>query len=110
MDTRKRSTKTFNEGIEGLGQNGLYWQLLRDVAKKEKPRASAATHSAVADMLHEIFKIMFNGGKSTSNLSVTDFKSYFDHCQRFCIERFDVSGMKEDAKPFDHGFVEAKEV
>lgn len=86
------------------GANNLYWKLLRACAEKHSPKAAVATHTAQALMLHEMFKSFFNDSKTTSDLKPSEFKVYYDHCQRRCIEVFGVSGMDEDDGEFDHGF------
>lgn len=86
------------------GANNLYWKLLRACAEKHSPKAVVATHTQQALMLHEMFKSFYNDNNSTSKLKPSEFKVYYDHCQRRCIEVFGVSGMDEDAEEFDHGF------
>ncbi len=86
------------------GANNLYWKLLRACAEKHSPKAAVATHTAQAFMLHEMFKSFYNDGKSTADLKPSEFKVYYDHCQRRCIEVFGVTGMDEDDGEFDHGF------
>ena len=86
------------------GAQNLYFKLLRKSAEYKFPNASVETHTSMAELLHDMFKHMHNGGKSTRILNPTDFSTYFQACQRDCILMFGVSGMDEDAEEFDHGF------
>ena len=113
-DTRRRSTKTFNPqtGEEGLGQNGLYRKLLRDIAKQLRACGDKRGENPIMDDLHKMFQYCFNYEvpfpdmpefkviKGTSMMSVTEFKIYYDHCQRAAIRQWGVSGMDEDNLPF----------
>jgi hypothetical protein len=86
------------------GAQNLYWKLLRKSAEHKFPKASVETHTAMADLLHNMFKHMHNNGLSTRTLNATNFSIYFQACQRDCILMFGVTGMDEDDKEFDHGF------
>lgn len=111
-DTRHRSTKTLN----GRGQNGLYWKLVRSVAEKEaESRAGDGKQVEFDEVLRQVdfmFNLLFSSKSPYPDmpefrviiphktLSVTDFKTYYDHCQRAAIRQWGVSGMDEDKLPF----------
>ena len=113
-DHRRRSTKTFNPqtGEEGLGQNGLYWKLLRSVAKHMRSLGDKRSEKVLMASLHTMFQTCFNytvpfpefpelrEARGTSEMSVTEFKTYYDNCQRAAILMWGVSGMDEDKLPF----------
>lgn len=115
MDERRRSTKTFKDGKEGLGQNGLYWKLMRTIAKKLRAGGDKTSEKVLVAKLHQTFQLAFNfkvpfpefptlrEEKGTSHMSVTEFHNYFTECQAAAIRRYGVSGMDEDDAPFDHG-------
>lgn len=86
------------------GAENLQRKLLRRVAEHKFPNESVATQSAMAEVLHEMFKDLHNGGRTTSKLKPSEFKVYYDHCQRDCCRVFGITGMDEDDKEFDHGF------
>lgn len=86
------------------GAENLYRKLLRRSAEHEFPRATVQTQSAMADILHKVFKSLHNGGNTTTKLKPSEFKVYYDTCQHDCVKMFGVSGMDEDDGEFDHGF------
>lgn len=116
-DTRKRSTKTYNPetGKEGLGQNGLYWKMLRMIAHKIKEGGEKKSISKIIDHLHDVFQLSFNyrepfpdfpqfrEPKGTHDLTVPEFHAYYSKCQEASIRQWGISGMEEDSRPFDHG-------
>lgn len=87
-----------------IGANNLYMKMLRRSAEKQKPKASVATHSAMVDQLHMLFKHLHNGGNETKKLKPSEFHTYFLNCQVACVASFGASGMDEDDGEFDHGF------
>lgn len=113
-DTRRRSTRTVNPetGEIGLGQNGLYWKLLRDVARHLRAGGETRSEKSLVEQYHNQFQLLFNytipfpefpelrEARGTSELSVTEFKVYYDHVQRACILKWGVTGMDEDNLPF----------
>ena len=88
------------------GAQNLYWKLLRAVAVKRCPSCSPQSINELMDLLHTFFKQLHNAGNTTTKMSPSEFHVYYETCQRDSILMFGVSGMDEDAKPFDHGFVE----
>lgn len=41
--------------------------------------------------------------KNTRDLNTTEMSTYFEHCQKFALERWGITAFDEDAQPFDHG-------
>ena len=85
------------------GQQKLHWKLFRRVAQCKFPKASVATHTAMARLLYDTFEHLHNGGKPCKELSDKAFSEYYMACQKSCIEMFGISGMDEDEGEFDHG-------
>lgn len=104
-DPRPRSTKTFKDGKEGLGQNGLYWKLVRSMAEFGVANGSEKSVDELIKETHKAFRTLYAAGKSTSKMSVSEMHIYYSECQQHSVEMLGgVSGMDEDSLPFDHGF------
>lgn len=111
----KRSTKTHKDGVEGLGQNGLYWKLLRSIARKKRADGERRSEKILVAELHTLFQMAFNYKvpfpdfpdlrvpAGTSDMDVVPFHNYYSKCQEASIRLFGISGMEEDSRPFDHG-------
>lgn len=111
MDDRARSTKT----EKGLGQNGLYWKLMRRVALHRKANGENGSVQKLMDEQHVLMQTAFNfttpfpefpdlrQPKGTSHMSVTEFSHYFEECEKACVLMWDVSPFEEKNAPFDHG-------
>ena len=112
MDDRLRTTKT----EKGFGQNGLYWQLLRNIALHQRALGEKKSVQKLMDDVHLLFQMSFNfkvpypempdlrEPQGTSCLSVTEFLLYFQECEKAAALIWGVTAFKEDKKEFDHGF------
>ncbi len=110
-DDRLRSTKT----DKGMGQNGLYWKLMRGVALHRQENGETRGIKALMDEQHTLMQVAFNytvpfpefptlrQPKGTSSLSVTEFLEYFKEVKKACELMWDFSVLAEENAPFDHG-------
>lgn len=119
-DTRPRSTRTFKDGKQGFGQNGLYWMLLRKVALHRQGAGEKRSVQKLMDEQDLLLQLAFNytvplpefpmlrQPKGTSGLSMSDFNFYYIQCEKACATMWGVSPFKEDIKEFDHGFAKSE--
>lgn len=94
--------------VRSDGQNRLYWKLLRRMAEHGISNGSGETVKHLMEAAHEFFKVFYGAGKSTKEMSKEEMHLYYSTCQRHSILMLGVSGMDEDSKPFDHGFVDTQ--
>lgn len=66
---------------------------------------SGETIKSLMEATHAFFKAFYAAGKSTTEMSKEEMHLYYSKCQRHSVLMLGVSGMDEDSKPFDHGFV-----